>query len=103
MMPMPTGKLADSFQGLLSAIGLNNGLLQVLSWIGAGVFVMSLAMFLWSKRNGQGNPGLTKGLAWVMMFAGVLATPNVMLPALLNIADLVLDVITNILNKAANK
>lgn len=66
-------------------------LMTIITVIGVVVFVFALLGFAWQKRKGGG--GNTKGLWWALAIGAVASAPNVIIPILLTIVDLVVNII----------
>lgn len=82
------GDLAPS-QGLLTDLGI----------IGVIVLVASLVGWVLERRRSGFGGGMRahSGLLWTMLFGALLAAPNVLIPALLTLIDLIINPIVNVL------
>lgn len=73
----------------------NEALLEAMGLVGLVVLVGALIMWVWRRNQGQ-SQGMTS--LWPAMAIGaLLSAPGVMLPAVLNIIDIVMNMVLNFL------
>lgn len=70
------------------------GVMNLLTAVGAVIVVMAVAKLLWEKRRGGGGGGMgggkgSEGIMWALALGALLAAPNLILPVLLQILDVI--------------
>ena len=94
---MDTIDLESGFQTFWSAIPNSAGVATVLTAIGVLIILFTVVPWIWQRRKG-GFQGM-QGFPWMgVVFAAVLAGPQVVIPLLLR----VLSLLTNLLIQLAN-
>lgn len=90
-----TLNLSGAWQAFWNGIsgGLGN-LPMALAIIGMLIIVGGLIKFFWDKRRGGG--GNTSQLVWTSVIGSLLAAPNLILPILLGIVDLVVNMLVKL-------
>lgn len=86
-----SGAWSAFWRGISSGLG---NLPMALAIIGMLIIVGGLVKFFWDKRRGGG--GNTSQLAWTSIVGSLLAAPNLILPLLLGIIDLVVNMIVKL-------
>ncbi len=67
---------------------------SLLAIVGVLLVVFSIGRYLWQRRTGQSQH---QHVLWTLVVGGVLVLPDVLIPALLAIADVIINAIINIL------
>jgi len=80
---------------LTSALG-GSQLSSMLAIVGTVLVVFAVAKWLWDRRRNQG--GNHQALLYTLVFGGVLAAPDVIIPMLLSILDVVINLGINLVN-----
>ncbi len=92
--------LAGSWSSAWSSLsGPLGGFTNFLGIIGMFLVVMSIVVYIWERRKGNGNH--TK-LIWTLAVGAVLASPNFVLPAILGILDFIVNAAASLLHHQAN-
>jgi len=85
----------DVWDGL-KGDGAFAGVMNLLTAVGAVIVVMAVAKMLWEKRRGGGGGGGgagggkgSEGIMWALALGAMLAAPNLILPILLQILDVI--------------
>lgn len=68
-----------------------NAIFMTAAMLGTAVLFFSFCKYAWDKRRGGANPA---ALTWGVMVGGLLAGPGVLIPALLKIADAIINFIS---------
>lgn len=72
---------------------LGTGGTTLLAVIGTAMVVGGLATFVWEKRKGQGN---SSKLMYIILFGALLNAPNLIIPAMLWLVDLLINGVVGI-------
>lgn len=64
-------------------IGITPGAQQLISWIALGIVLLALGRWVMAKHQGRqaGN------ILWALLIGAVIAAPNLILPAILEVID----------------
>lgn len=79
----------------LKGNGAFAGVMNLLTAVGAVIVVMAIAKLLWEKRRGGGGGGGmgggkgSEGIMWALALGALLAAPNLILPVMLQILDII--------------
>jgi len=71
-------------------------LLTIVTVIGLIVMVSALLGFVFKKRRGGG--GDTKGLWWAIAIGALCSAPNVLIPVILKLIDLIVNIVLGAVN-----
>ncbi|WP_156250808.1 hypothetical protein [Pseudactinotalea terrae] len=85
----------ERFWGVLSGANGVGTLFTILAVVGVLLIVGSGIKFLWDKRRGGGAN--SKALIWTIIAGAVLAGPNLFIPLILRLVDIVVNVLANII------
>jgi hypothetical protein len=80
----------NTFWGAINR-GEFSKLMTIITVIGVLAFLFALVGFAWQKRKGGG--GNTKGLWWALIIGALASAPNVLIPILLTIVDLIVNIL----------
>jgi len=81
------------WSAVTSALGPLSALLTA---IGALLVVFSIVGYIWERRRGSGNHSK---LAYTLLIGAVLASPDLLIPMFLHIADFVVNTVAGLLTK----
>lgn len=89
--------LVEGWNKLWSLLGPHSGAIgTVLAVIGVAVLVFSIIGWVWQRRKGSVSVG---GFPWMAVIVGaILAGPTVTLPILLGIGDILINLVSSIIN-----
>lgn len=84
---------ADVWGGLTKETAFAN-VMSLLTAVGAIIVVMAIGKLLWEKRRGSGGGGgmgggKTDGIMWALALGAILCAPNLILPILLELLDII--------------
>lgn len=72
---------------------------KLLSWFGVGLIVFAIIKFFWDKRRGGGaGGGGSQAVLYSAIFGGLLAAPELLIPALLGVLDLVINLFLRLIS-----
>jgi hypothetical protein len=89
--------LKGAWTSLWSAIntGTFASIMTLLTWAGVILVVFAVLKWLWDKRRGGG--GNSQSLIWTSVLGGALAAPNLLLPIVLGLIDMLVNTIASAL------
>lgn len=88
--------LVTGWQTLWTAINNALGpLAALLTAVGAALIVVAILGWIWERRRGGGGAGHQK-LFWTLIIGAVLASPDLLIPFFLTIADFIINAIANL-------
>lgn len=94
VMPTSTIDLTGGWDTIWGAVSSTDPtFFKVMTVVAVALLIGALIGFAWKKRNGGGN---TKPLLWTIVVAAILAGPQVIIPIVLNIIEVLIDLIANI-------
>lgn len=90
----------DKFWKALMGAGQVQGLFNVLAIVGVALIAWAIVKWAWDRRRGGGGGfgggGGGGGITGALLVGVILAAPNLILPAVLNVLDLVIDAVVKI-------
>ena len=88
--------LVSGWNTLWNAInGALGSLATLLTAIGAAMIVIAILGWVWERRRGGGGQGHQK-LLWTLIIGAVLASPDLLIPFFLTVADFIINAIANL-------
>lgn len=91
-----TSNLKGGWDKLWASLGSFGSLTTFLSIFGVVIVIAAIVKYVFDKRRGGGNPS---GLLWGLVAGGLLAAPGLVIPALLVIADALINAGGKLLNQ----
>ncbi len=88
-----TVDLASGWSSLWAQIdqGDWSTLALLLTWAGICLIVGAVGKFFWDKRRGGGGAGGSSAVLYASVIGGLLAAPEVLIPAILTVIDLLVN------------
>lgn len=71
------------------------GLLEIASYIGVALIVVSLVTYAWQRRNGKAKAG---PLVWTLVIGCLACAPNLLIPGVLHLIDGTATAVISLLN-----
>ena len=88
--------LVSGWNTLWNAInGALGSLATLLTAVGAAMVVIAIVGWIWERRRGGGGQGHQK-LLWTLIIGAVLASPDLLIPFFLTVADFIINAIANL-------
>lgn len=87
--------LVNGWNALWEALPNSGAIGTILAVIGVLIIVLALLKWAWERRRGSVN---AQGFPWMaLVFAAILAGPNITLPIILGIGDALINLVGNVI------
>lgn len=90
--------LTGAWSKVWSSFGGNSNFWLALAMLGVVFVAWGIAQFIWEKRRGSG--GNTSSLVWKVVLGCLLAGPNLVIPIVLGIFDVLANLIVKLVKSA---
>lgn len=83
--------LSGNWEGFWTAVtrSAGSGLTTAAAWLGMLIIIGALVVFFWRRTRGHVEDGPRGWAIWAIIFGAILAAPGLLMPAILNLIDVV--------------